>query len=124
MTGAGRHIRKTALALALFAASCPVAAADLSMADLLGRWCGDPVNYTFAPGQLLVTPLHGQALAHGNISKISQIEGASDHVDVFWAPYDPSRFTRFRFSSDKSQLIQMEETEGDKGPRRIFRRCR
>lgn len=107
---------------AVLLAMYPAAAEDLSIDDLIGKWCGDVTNYTFSRTQLTVTPLHGYRLAHNTVWKIARVEGSSDQIDVYWGSA-PGDFTRFEFSDDKRQLIQVQETEGDKGPRRVFHRC-
>jgi len=96
--------------------------AELSIGDLLGKRCGTTTNYTFTHSELIVTPLQGQSLKYGRHLAIFKIEGRSDRIAVHWSD-KPDDFTTLEFSTDKKQLIQMEQQEGDKGARRVFHRC-
>jgi hypothetical protein len=99
------------------------AAADLSINDLIGRWCGSESNYTFTPTQLFVVRLDGKNLKNGPVLKIAKVEGNANEIQVMWSPLKPGNSTSFELTADKRQLIQVPETKGDKGPRREFRRC-
>ncbi|SRR5579883_2976368 len=110
-------------ALLALQVSASAEARNLTIEDLLGRWCGDVTNYTFTYTQLNVVRLDGQGLKHGPVLLIAKVEGTPTQIDVHWTPVKPGNFTRFQFSPDKRQLIQVAQTEGDKGPRRVFNRC-
>jgi hypothetical protein len=53
----------------------------------------------------------------------SQSRGQGDEIQVYWQPDEPGNSTGFKLSPDKKQLIQPSQTEGDKGPKRVFKRC-
>ena len=118
-------MRKLLFALAIVvSASTNAPASDLSIDDLLGRWCGKESTYTFTEEQLSVARRDGGPLKNGPVLKIVKVEATPDQIDVYWEPLGPGHFTRFELSPDKRQLHQVAETVGDKGPRRLFRRCK
>ena len=110
------------IGLALWAvsvsASTPAAARDLTIEDILGRWCGDTTNYQFARDRLTVTFHNGSPR---RVLTIERVEGSPDWLDVHWENAGNTVFTDF--SDDKRVMHQAANTSGDNGPRRRFRRC-
>jgi hypothetical protein len=127
--GSSRNFWKSVVALAMLAASAQlvlaaehsVPAANLTITDLTGKWCSDVVNYTFSTTRLDVQLHTGQTAKHGNFQQIFKVDGSPEQIDIYWVPYSKDNFTRFTFES--GALIQVQQTEGDKGPRRVFHRC-
>jgi hypothetical protein len=120
----GRYFWKFQLAWIIIAlTSHSVSAANLAIDDIVGRWCGTESNYTLTRTQLAVVRLDGKALKSGPVLQIAKVEGTSDQIHVFWLPERPGNSTLFELAADKRRLVQMPQTEGDKGPRREFRRC-
>jgi hypothetical protein len=111
------------LALAVVMLTASPAAADLSIDDLVGRWCGDTSQYEFTRTQLNVTLLDGATPKHGPVLEILRVDVKPGEIDVVWKPDRPGNSTGFKLSPDKQQLIQQSQSEGDKGPKRIFKRC-
>ena len=113
------------LALAVITSTATVGSATAapSLDDLLGRWCGDTSRYVFTRRELDVTLLSGQKPLHGPVLKILKVEVKGDEIEVYWQPDKPGNSTGFKLSPDKKQLIQQSQTEGDKGPKRVFKRC-
>ena len=111
------------LALAIVALALNSAAADeLSIGDLVGRWCGDgqPADYVFTQTRLTVIFHNG---AKNKTLQISKIESSPDQIQIRWKPFKPGNSTSFDLSANKRQLFQLPQTKGDKGPRRVFKRC-
>jgi len=108
--------------MVITAAPVGPAAAGPTLDDLIGRWCGDTSQYVFKKTELDVTLLSGQTPKHGPVPKILKVETKGDKIQVYWQPDQPGNSTSFKLSSDK-QLIQQSQTEGDKGPKRVFKRC-
>jgi hypothetical protein len=111
------------LAMAVIILGASPAAADLSIDDLVGRWCGDTSRYVFTRTELDVTLLDGQTPKHGPVLEILRVDVKADKIEVSWKPDRLGNSTAFKLSADKRQLIQQSQTEGDKGPKRIFKRC-
>jgi hypothetical protein len=111
------------LALAVIILTASPAAADLSIDDLVGRWCGDTSQYKFTRTQLNVTLLNGKKPKHGPVLEILRVDVKADKIELSWKPDRRGNSTAFKLSTDKQQLIQQSESEGDKGPKRIFKRC-
>lgn len=111
------------LALVIVIMAASPAAADLSIDDLVGRWCGDTSRYVFTRTELDVTLLDGQTPKHGPVLEILRVDVKADKIELSWKPDRPGNSTAFKLSADKQQLIQQSQTEGDKGPKRIFKRC-
>jgi hypothetical protein len=110
------------IALALWAisvsASTPAAARDLTIEDLLGRWCGDTTNYRFSRDRLTVSFHNG---GNSRVLEIERVDGTEEWIDVHWIGAGNTVFTDF--SDDKRVMYQAANTSGDNGPRRRFRRC-
>jgi hypothetical protein len=118
-----RTILKAASAFAISSLSANfAAAADLTLDDILGRWCSKDGNYTFTATELDVDPPKKRNLAHGRVLKIFKVLGRPDYILIYWSD-KPDDYTKLTLSGDKSQLIQPKQTGGDNGPERIFRRC-
>jgi hypothetical protein len=54
---------------------------------------------------------------------IDKVEPAGNRIVVYWKPVREGNSTGFELSGNKRTLIQQPQTEGDKGPRRVFHRC-
>ena len=118
-----RTILKAASAFAISLLSANFAAAtDLTLDDILGRWCSKDGNYTFTATELDVDPPKKRNLAHGRVLKIFKVLGGPDYILIYWSD-KPDDYTKLTLSGDKNQLIQPKQTGGDNGPERIFRRC-
>ena len=119
------QITKALLAAALAAALMPHAAAarDITVNDLVGRWCGNPVNYTFSRTDMIVTPLGNWKLNHAPHWVINKAEAQGNRIKVFWEPAADHMTTTFELSRDKRTLTQPSQSTGDKGPQRVFHRC-
>ncbi len=117
-------IAKTLLGLGIAALmSQAVAARDVTIGDLVGRWCGDKTNYTFSRTDMIVTPLGSSQLTHPPHWDIDKVEAKDNQIQVFWKPAKPGNSTAFELSGNRRTLTQLPQTEGDKGPRRVFHRC-
>ena len=116
---------RSAFAVAVFAIcfAHPVAAADVELNDLLGRWCGEASNYVFSHTQLAVELHSGGRPKHGPVLKISSATGKGAHITIEWKPVKPGNSTGFELSENRRELVQVPQTKGDKGPRRVFHRC-
>ena len=101
----------------------PSIARDVSLDDLAGRWCGESSDYTFSKTQLAVVLHTGQKPRHGPVLKIAGVEAKNAHIKLRWKPEKPGNSTEFELSANHKQLVQLPQTRGDNGPRRIFRRC-
>jgi hypothetical protein len=109
-----------ALAASVFLAY-PATAATLD--ELAGRWCGRKLEYTFTHDQLSVTSLRGGNLRHGTTLQIVGSKPITNGVRVIWHDASGTEFwTNFEVSGDA--LIQLPQSKGDKGPRRVYRRCK
>ena len=101
----------------------PAAAAELTLNDLLGKWCGSESNYTFIRSELRIVRLDGRNLNKGPVLKILKSENrANGGIEIYWVPDKPGNSTAFQVSV-KGELIELAQTEGDKGPTRVFHRC-
>jgi hypothetical protein len=122
-----RHVRSIAkllLAVGIAALmSQAVAARDIAIGDIVGRWCGDQSNYTFSRTDMVVTPVGNTQLTHPPHWMIDKVEANGNRIQVFWKPVRPGNSTAFELGGDRRTLIQQPQTEGDKGPRRVFHRC-
>jgi len=97
--------------------------ADVSIDDMIGRWCGEHSNYTFSRTDMVVTPVGNWKLTHAPHWVIDRVETDGSQIEVFWKPPKPGNSTAFELHDDGETLIQLPQTEGDKGPRRVFHRC-
>jgi hypothetical protein len=122
-------IRKFLFALAV-AVLVPGAssAGDLSLGDLLGRWCGEVTDYTFSANELAVV-FHKGGTRSLRVEKVTAQEG---NITVWWEgkrPDGSANATDFQLGEDRRLLIQLPNRDesgkaiGDKGPRREFHRC-
>lgn len=122
-----RHVQSIAkilLGVGLVALMSQAAAArDVTIADIVGRWCGDKTNYTFSRTDMIVTPLGNSNLTHPPHWNIDKVETKGNQIQVFWKPAKPGNSTAFELSGDRRTLIQLPQTQGDKGPRRVFHHC-
>ena len=96
----------------------PAEAATLSPGSIMGRWCGDGVNYSISRGALTVM----RKGVKNETIKITRIQVVDNEVQVFFAdPYGGgSRFAEF--SPDGRSMAQQGSTFGSM-PRRPFKRC-
>jgi hypothetical protein len=114
---------RCSLASLFFLVAQPTWADDVELDDILGRWCSDTSTYTFSRTQLAVTLNSGQRPKHGPVLKIAGVTADGDHINVQWMPVKPGNSTDFELSENRRELVQQAQTKGDKGPRRVFRRC-
>lgn len=122
--GAIQTATKTVLGVAMAALmSQAVAARDMTIGDIVGRWCGDRLNYTFSRTDMIVTVLDKRDLKHPPHWLIDKVEAAGNRITVFWKPARAGNSTGFELSGNKRTLTQQPQSEGDKGPRRVFHRC-
>jgi hypothetical protein len=98
-------------------------AAEVKLADILGRWCGDTSTYTFSRSELSVTLHSGKTPKHGPVLKIAGSTSKGSHINLQWKPEKPGNSTDFELSDNRRELVQIQQTKGDKGPRRVFHRC-
>jgi hypothetical protein len=91
---------------------------------LLGKWCSEAANYVFTNQKLSVYRPDGQFLRE---IAISRFESGQDWITVFWnaPPVDgtPSNTLFNNFTPNREAMEQAQQVSGNKGPRRIFRRC-
>ncbi len=97
--------------------------ADVTIDDMVGRWCGEHSNYTFSRTDMVVTPLGNWQLTHAPHWTIDRVAADGNQIEVFWKPAKPGNSTAFELRDDGDTLIQLPQTAGDKGPRRVFHRC-
>jgi hypothetical protein len=57
------------------------------------------------------------------VLKIAGVESKGSHINVQWKPEKPGNSTDFELSDNRRELVQIQQTKGDKGPRRVFHRC-
>jgi hypothetical protein len=120
----GRLSAACMITAGLFAVSSSSAlAADVELADVLGRWCGDTSTYVFSRTQLSVTLTSGKTPKHGPVLKIAGVTPKGSHINIHWKPEKPGNSTDFELSDNRRELVQKQQTKGDKGPRRVFHRC-
>jgi len=120
----GRSITTTLLGMGIAALMSQAAAArNITIGDIVGRWCGDHSNYTFSRTDMVVTPVGSWQLTHAPHWVIDKVEANGNQIEVFWRPARAGNSTAFELSGDKRTLIQQPQTAGDKGPRRVFHRC-
>ena len=107
------------LMISALLASTPATAQDLKIDDLVGRWCGESSNYIFTRSALTVKFFDGR---RDVVWKIDRVETSPDWINVIWKP--PRGNTVFtEFSKDRNSMAQAQNTSGDMGPRRPYRRC-
>lgn len=124
MMDAIRTAAKTMLGVTLGALmSHNAAARDITIGDIVGRWCGDQLIYTFSRTDMVVTPLGNKDLKHPPHWLIDKVGTNGNRILVYWKPARDGNNTGFELSGDKRTLVQQPQTEGDKGPRRVFHRC-
>jgi hypothetical protein len=124
MMGALRTAAKMVLGVAMAALmSHAVAARNITIGDIVGRWCGEQSNYTFSRTDMTVTAVGSTRLTHPPHWLIDKVEANGNRIEVFWKPARPGNSTAFELTGNKRTLIQQPQTEGDKGPRRVFHRC-
>lgn len=122
--GAIQTVTKAALGVALAVLMSHAAAArDIAIGDIVGRWCGDRINYTFSRTDMTVIVLDNRDLKHPPHWLIDKVEANGNRIEVFWKPAGPGNSTAFELAGNKRTLVQQPQTEGDKGPRRVFHRC-
>jgi len=116
-------MRKFLAITAMFATASSASSADLSIADMLGRWCQvAPDNSTniFSPNDLTVLFPDGQK----RVLRIAEIRPRGQQIQIWWLGLsDEYNGTWYEMSDDRRTLIQLPNTAGDKGPRREFKRC-
>jgi hypothetical protein len=119
-----RSITKMLLGVGIAALVSQAAAArDITIGDIVGRWCGEHSNYTFSRTDMVVTPLGDWTLTHAPHWVIDKVQANGNQIEVFWKPARPGNSTAFELAGNRRTLTQQPQTEGDKGPRRIFHRC-
>jgi hypothetical protein len=124
MMGAMRTAAKMVLGVAMATLVSHVAAArNITIGDIVGRWCGDKLTYTFSRTDMIVTVLDNRDLKHPPHWLIDKVEADGNRITVFWKPARPGNSTGFELSGNKRTLTQQPQSEGDKGPRRMFHRC-
>lgn len=103
-------------------ASNAIAAEDLSIDSLLGRWCGPTADYTFSRTELNVE-LHNKNrhLTHGPVLVIQKVETGDGWINVKWKNAGNTVF--WKFSNDGRQMFQHANESGDHGPEMKFHRC-
>ena len=99
-----------------------IAAEDLSINTLLGRWCGPTADYTFSRTELRVA-LHNKnrTLTHGPVLVIQDVETGDGWINVKWKNAGNTVF--WKFSDDGKQMFQHANESGDHGPEQRFHRC-
>jgi hypothetical protein len=118
-----RLVSNLLLAFAMLAMAPHAAAAkDLSIENLLGRWCGPTADYTFSRTELRVVPHNKQrTLTHGPVLVIDDVEVGDGWINVKWKNAGNTVF--WKFSNDGRQMYQHANEEGDHGPQMKFHRC-
>jgi len=115
-------MRRGLLALiVVIAVASSAQARALSHTDILGRWCGDTADYDFSPQSLTVTLHSGNA---PRPLRVERYEFSETWVVIWWERDGKLLNTAFaEFSADRRTMVQLANTSGDYGPRRLFRRC-
>ena len=122
--GTTRTVAKAVFGVTVAALMSQAAAArDITIGDIVGRWCGDKLNYTFSRTDMVVKVLDNRDLKHPPHWFIDKVEADGNRITVFWKPAGPGNSTGFALSGNKRTLTQQSQSEGDKGPRRVFHRC-
>lgn len=104
--------------VAVLLASSPASAENLTLDNLMGRWCGEGLVYTFSRTALTVDFANGA----NRVLEIDRVEGSATWVMIYWKPpYGNTMFTEF--SKNGYEMAQAANTAGDMGPRRPFKRC-
>ena len=120
--GAMPTAAKATLGVAMVALTSHTAAArDITIGDIVGRWCGDRLTYTFSRTDMIVTT--NKEITHPPHWLIDKVEADGNLIVVHWKPARDGNSTGFELSGNKRTLVQQPQTEGDKGPRRVFHRC-
>ena len=100
------------------------AAQNLPSSILLGKWCSEAANYVFTNQKLSVYRPNGQFVRE---LPILRFETGADWISVFWdaPPIDgiPANTLFNNFTPKREAMEQAQQASGNKGPRRIFRRC-
>ncbi|HLH92409.1 MAG TPA: hypothetical protein VKX28_28605 [Xanthobacteraceae bacterium] len=107
---------------AIAAACGPAAAADRSMDDLIGHWCGGPgvdLEYVFASDRLSVTARGGRG--RPNVLHIARVEASPDWINIIWSGGGNTVY--WKFSSDGRTMYKHANETGDMGPEQEFHRC-
>ena len=117
-----RILQILAVILGLMSIAPSARAAELSIDDLVGKWCGSISDYTITRTEMFVHRHDNANLTHGANLHIVEVEKDGDSLILHWSD-TPGDATRFSLSDDRRELIQGAETSGDKGPRRVFRHC-
>ena len=124
MIGAMQTVAKMVLGVAMVTlVSHEAAARNITIGDIVGRWCGDKLTYTFSRTDMIVRVLDNRDLKHPPHWLIDKVEADGNRITMFWKPAGPANSTGFELSGNKRTLIQQPQSEGDKGPRRVFHRC-
>jgi hypothetical protein len=96
-------------------------ARDASIDDIVGRWCGRQLIYTFSRTDMMVTFL-GKPRPPGYPPRwfINKMKAYRNWITVFWKA--PGFSTTYELSGDKRTLVRVPQTEVDMGPH-VFHRC-
>jgi hypothetical protein len=103
-------------------------AAELSVDDLLGKWCGPTIDYVFTRERLTVLPHDGSAPRVLPIRKFALNSGEGS-IKVYWdikrrdLVEEDISTVFYEFDPDHHNMAQQANTTGDKGARRAFHRC-
>ncbi len=92
--------------------------------DIEGKWCGEISNYRFTRSKLTVD-FHSDR--DDRVMLIKKINTGIDKDQNGWIElqWEEGGNTVFAdFTSDKRQMAQQANVGGDKGPKRIFKRCK
>jgi len=102
----------------VLAAMSPAQADKLTLNDILGEWCGEVWNLTFAREQLTITYRDARL---PQVQKIRRYVFAEEWVNVIYRQGGNSVFAEF--SADGRTMAEQPATLGGTTPRREFRRC-
>ena len=108
-----------AAAMALTIAGASAQIYDLTYANILGGWCGDTTDYMFTRSALTVT-FHSDGSTR--VLKVKNYEFSPTRINVIWLDGGNTIFGDYNRS--RRSMAQLPNSEGDKGPRRPFHRCR
>lgn len=112
----------------LLSSTAMSSAAGVSQNDLVGRWCGEITDYKFTAKKLDVTFHKGGS----RVLEIDKITVKDRIISIEWAGKrkdNSPNATSFELDDNQKSLIQLPNLDeegkplGDKGPRRVFRRC-
>ena len=100
------------------------AAANISINDMLGRWCGASSDYTFTRTQLIVKFHNSRPNRVLTVSKVTTSESdvvvLNAWIDFDWKEGGNTVF--FNFSADKREMLQ-DGNDLKNLPERQFHRC-